>query len=98
MSPTIKREAGVAAQAKPSRFSEGPKTTDGEQLEEKLAAPMRAMDRMMSILGNISDRINRFESPQRSETTKTAKKPRESLFGYVLGAGMTIQALDGPPL
>ena len=51
----------------------------------------------MPILGGISDRITRLESLQREQTTKTVKKPEESRFGSVLGAGMTIQALDGPP-
>ena len=62
MSPTVKREAGAATQAGPTIKTDGPNKAVGYHLEEKSAAPAEAMDRMMVMLGDISERMNRMES------------------------------------
>uniref|UniRef100_A0AAV1TFH1 Uncharacterized protein n=1 Tax=Peronospora matthiolae TaxID=2874970 RepID=A0AAV1TFH1_9STRA len=71
MSPKYKSEAGATAQAKLAKVTDLPNKTAGKQLEEKSAAPMGTMDKMMAMVGDISDTMN------------------------FLGAGVTLQALDG---
>ncbi|CAI5723649.1 unnamed protein product [Peronospora farinosa] len=97
MSPTIKREAGAAAQAKPTKVTDSFNKTAEEQLEEKPAAPIGAMEKLIRMLGDISERLNRLESSQKEHAGKNVKGPSESLFGSVLGAGMTLQALEEAP-
>ena len=90
MSPTIKRVGGAAAQAKPTKVADGLNKATGEQFEEKSAAPMGAMDKMMTMLGDSSERLNRLENSQKEHAGRNVKGPSESLFGSVLGAGMTL--------
>ncbi|CAI5706598.1 unnamed protein product [Peronospora effusa] len=75
MSPTIKREAGAAAQAKPTKVTDGFNKTAEKQLEDKSAAPMGAMDKMMGMLGDISESFNRLESSQKEHAGKNFKGP-----------------------
>uniref|UniRef100_A0AAV1TL75 Uncharacterized protein n=1 Tax=Peronospora matthiolae TaxID=2874970 RepID=A0AAV1TL75_9STRA len=98
MSPKIKREADAATQAKPAKVTDGPSKAAEIQLEEKLAAPKGAMDKMgVVMLGDISDRMNCTESSQRAQTSRYVKVPSEPLSRSVLGAGMTLQALEESP-
>ena len=59
MSPT-KRDAGAAYQAEPDVVTDGPNKTNDHYLEEKSAAPLGAMDQMLAMLGDLSDRMNRM--------------------------------------
>uniref|UniRef100_A0AAV1TH47 Uncharacterized protein n=1 Tax=Peronospora matthiolae TaxID=2874970 RepID=A0AAV1TH47_9STRA len=53
------------------------------------------MDKMMAILGDISNRMIRLELSQREQAERDVREPSESFFNSVLGAGLTLKALDG---
>ena len=98
MSPT-KRDAGAAYPAAPDVVTDGPNKTDDHLLEEKSAAPVGAMDQMLAMLGDLSDRLNRMEVARNEQVDKDQKGSPESIFGSSLGvgAGMSLQALEHTP-
>ena len=65
MSPT-KRVSGAADQAAPAVIVGGSnKATDGHLL--KSAAPKGAMDQVLAILGDLSERMNRMEVSKKEQ-------------------------------
>ena len=69
MSPT-KRDAGAAAKAGPAVVIDGPNKTDNIYLEEKAAAPVATMDKVLDMLGDLSERMNRMEVYQKGQVGK----------------------------
>uniref|UniRef100_A0AAV1U801 Uncharacterized protein n=1 Tax=Peronospora matthiolae TaxID=2874970 RepID=A0AAV1U801_9STRA len=86
MSPK-KRDAGADYQAGPVVVTYGSNKTDNHHLEEKSAASVRAMDQMLAMLGDLSDRMNRMEFARTEQASKDQKGSPESIFGSVLGVG-----------
>ncbi|CAI5727347.1 unnamed protein product [Peronospora destructor] len=99
MSPT-ERVGGAARGATPAVVTDGPNTADDHHLEEKSAAVVGAMDKVLTMLGDLSERMNRMEVSQKEQVSKHQKgSPGTSIFGSVLGvgAGMSLQALERTP-
>ena len=95
MSPT-ERVGGLAQGAKPAVVVDGQRN---HQFEEKSAAPLGAMDQMLAMLGDLSDRLNRMEVARDEQASKVQNGSPESIFGSALGvgAGMSLQALEHTP-
>lgn len=91
MSPS-KRVAGAADQAAPAVVVDGSNMATDDPLEEKSAAPMGAMDQVLAMLGDLSERMNRMEVSQKEQGGKDRQGSPESIFGSALevGAGMTL--------
>ena len=99
MSPK-NRVAGAAQGATPAAVVDGRETTEDHQLEEKSAVPAAALDKMLAMLGDLTERMGRMESSQREQVGGQRMKSAESsVFGSVLGsgAGITLQALERTP-
>ena len=96
-----KRVVGAAQEGKPAMAVDGNVTTGDTQLEEKSAVPATALDKMLAMLGDLSDRMGRMESTQAGQVNRKSKDSEESsIVGSVLGsrAGITLQALEHTPL
>ena len=76
----IERDAGVAAQPGPVVGTDDPNKAANNHLEEKSATPMEAMDKMLAMLGNLSERMNRMEVSQKEQVGKGQKGSPESIF------------------
>ena len=98
MSPR-EHDAGEAAQDEPVVVTDGPNKAANNHLEEKSAAPVGAMDKVLAMLGNLSERMNRMEVSQKEQVGEGQKGSPESIFGLSLGvgAGMSLQALGRTP-
>ena len=98
MGPT-KRVAGAANQSAPAVMVDGPNKATDNHLEEKSAALIGSRDQVLSMLGDISERMNRMEFSQKEQSGKDRQGSPESTFGSALGvgAGMTLQALERTP-
>ena len=79
---------------------DGQVTTRDNQLEEKLAMPAAALDKMFAMLGDLTDRMRRMESSQPVPGDHHYNDSSESsVFCSVLGSGggMNLQALEHYP-
>ena len=75
---------------------DGQVTTRDNQLEEKLAMPAAALDKMFAMLGDLTDRMRRMESSQHVQGDHYYNDSGEpSIFGSVLDSvgGINLQDL-----
>ena len=64
MSPT-ERIVGKPKQAAPNVAVGGPNRTEEKHLEDKSTVPAAALGKVLAMLGDLSDRLNRMEVSQR---------------------------------
>ena len=74
----MKRVGGVAEQAVPTVAADDLNKVDGHHLEEKSAAPETALDKVLAMLRDLSDRMNRMEVSQREQAGGRRKDSAES--------------------
>ncbi|CAI5703654.1 unnamed protein product [Peronospora effusa] len=99
MSPT-ERVVGKPKQAMPNVAVGDPNRVNDDHLEEKSAVPDAALGKVLAMLGDLSDRLNRIEVSQKEHDGGHRKDSAESsVFGSALGAGggMNIEALELTP-
>ena len=99
MSPS-KHDVGAAKQTEAVVVIDGPNKVDVHQIEEKSAAPVTAMDKVLAMLEDLSERMNRMKVSEKEQIGKHQKGSSESsIFGSFLGgeAGMSLQALEHIP-
>ena len=102
MSPT-ERVGGAARGATLAVVDDGKKRTFDHLLEEKSAVPAAVvLDKMLAMLGDLSERMCRMETSQSGQVDPQRKDSAESsVFGSALGAGagINLQALEhtSPP-
>ena len=99
MSPTD-GVGGAALKAKPAVVNDGRRMTNDLNLEEMSAVPAAALDKILAMLGNLSERMGRMESSKAEQVNGKRKDSAESIiFGPVLGsgAGINLQALVHTP-
>uniref|UniRef100_A0AAV1VC45 Uncharacterized protein n=1 Tax=Peronospora matthiolae TaxID=2874970 RepID=A0AAV1VC45_9STRA len=73
---------------------------DDHHLEEKSAALSEAIEKMLAILGDVSERMNRMEVSQREQGGKNWQGSPESSMAsrqQEVGAGINLQTLDRTP-
>ncbi|KAI9918384.1 hypothetical protein PsorP6_011475 [Peronosclerospora sorghi] len=95
MSPTI-RDGAEARGAKPAVVIDGQNTTFDHQLEEKSAVPENAaLEKMLAMLGDLSERMCRMESSQ----SRQVGRHRIGTFDSPLSGreGMDLRALEHTP-
>ena len=75
-----------------------PQTGLSTNLEEKSAAPMAAMDKMLAMLGDLSERMDRLEISQ-VQAGEKHNGSTKSIFGLALEVGeeMNLRALERTP-
>ena len=83
MSPS-ERDAGAAAQARPVVVTDGPNMAANNHLGEKSAAPVGAIDKVLDMLRNLSERMNRMEVSQKEQVVKDQKGSPKTIFGSAL--------------
>ena len=90
------RNAGAAAQAGPVVVTDGHNKAANNHLEEKSAAPVGAMDKVLAMLGDLSKRMNLVEVSQKKQVGKSLKGSPESIFcsSLVVGVEMSLQPLE----
>ena len=90
MSPTD-GVGGAALKAKPAVVNDGRRMTNDLNLEEMSAVPAAALDKILAMLGNLSERMGRMESSKAEQVNGKRKDSAESIiFGPVLGSGACI--------
>ena len=60
-------------------------------LEGKSAAPMAAMDKMLDMVGDLSERMNRMKVFQKEQARSKKNRSPKSIFGPVLKVGAIIK-------
>uniref|UniRef100_A0AAV1V489 Uncharacterized protein n=1 Tax=Peronospora matthiolae TaxID=2874970 RepID=A0AAV1V489_9STRA len=93
MSP-IKRVGGAAEPAAHTVV------VDDHHLEEKSAVPSEAIEKMLAMLGDLSERMNRMEVSQREQGGKNWQGSPESSIAsrqQEVEAGINLQTLDRTP-
>ena len=95
MSPN-KRDGGAANQDAPNVITDIPKEVVDHHLNTRSTAAMAAMDKMLAMLGDISQHMNRMKVSQREQAGKKSNGSPESIFGSVLGvgSGINLQSLE----
>ena len=76
---------GAARGATPTVVADGQNTTIDHQLEEKAAVPASALDKMLAILDDLSERMCKIESSQSGQVDRQHDDSAESsIFGSAL--------------
>ena len=76
---------GAARGATPTVVVDGQNTTIDHQLEEKAAVPASALDKMLAILDDLSERMCKIESSQSGQVDRQHDDSAESsIFGSAL--------------
>ena len=99
MSPT-KRVDGAAEPAAPKVAVDGKIKATDHYLEEKSAAPAEAIEKMLVILGDLTERMNRMEVSQREQDSRLSTDSpefRAENRKREVGAGINIEALERSP-
>ena len=98
MSPS-ELDAREAAQAGPVVVTDCPNKAANSHFEGKLSAPVGVMNKVLTMLGDLSERMNRMEVYQKEQVVKDQKGSPKLIFGSVLGvgAGMSLQDLKRTP-
>ena len=96
MSPS-ELDAREAAQAGPVVVTDCPNKAANSHFEEKLSAPVGSMNKVLTMLGGLSERMNRVY--QKEQIVKGQKGSPKLIFGSALGvgAGMSLQDLKRTP-
>ena len=91
MSPT-ERVGGAALKAKPAVVEDGQGLTIHPKLAEKSAVPAAALEKMLTRLGDLSERMGRMESSQSGQVDGNARalRSRASLVRYLVQAPVSI--------
>ena len=76
---------GVAREATPAVVVDGQNTIIGHQPEDKSAVPASALDKMLAMIGDLSERMCRLESLQSGQVDLQQHTSAESsIFGSAL--------------
>uniref|UniRef100_M4BS38 RxLR effector candidate protein n=1 Tax=Hyaloperonospora arabidopsidis (strain Emoy2) TaxID=559515 RepID=M4BS38_HYAAE len=88
---------GEAHEATPAVVADGQEMTNGHELEENSAVRMVALDKMLAMLGDLSELVCGMELSQSAQGDQERKDSGESsIFNSALeaGAGVNLQALE----
>ena len=80
--------------------TDSPSKAATNYFEGKSVASVKAMNKVVAMIGDLSEQINRMEVFQKEKVGKGQKRSPESIFGSALGvgAGISLQALQLTPL